>query len=208
VPLLQARQTSLPLGSLWFGFTMIVAVSSAQEHQPRLGELNLPNGPVTRLASPDGSHILYGVPYQIGANDTPQLWIEDTRTHQKHMLLSVGGTLTAVWSAGGSAFSVQDRRASDSTRAFIYDAKNLQRLDLGDRILASDPSARAFAPGHDYFDVERWQGTEQVAVRFHGHTDQQPVVCFDFRYRVSRSGAVEKRSQRVVPLDDKNSCND
>src|SRR5580704_11856543 len=68
-------------------------------------ELVLPNGSLTRLASPDGAHILYGAPYQSGINDGPQLWIEDTRTHHRRMLLSIGGTLTARWSFDGSAFS-------------------------------------------------------------------------------------------------------
>ena len=37
-------------------------------------------------------------------DDGPQLWIEDTRGHQQKMLLSIGGTLSAVWSLGHSAF--------------------------------------------------------------------------------------------------------
>ena len=86
--------------------------------------------------------------------------------------------------------------ASDSTRAYIYDANTLQRWDLAGRILAADPAARRFADGHAYFDPERWENAQQVIVRFHGHTDQAPVVYFEFRYRVSRAGAVVKLSQR------------
>src|ERR1700730_9093396 len=85
--------------SVWI--VMIAALASAQENRPTLPELNLPHGPVRRLGSPDGSRILYGVPYQNGVNDGPQLWIEDTRTHQRKILLSVGGTLSAVWSSDG-----------------------------------------------------------------------------------------------------------
>jgi hypothetical protein len=185
---------------------MIVGFASAQESRPPLSEMKLSYGPVTRLASPDGSHILYGVPYQSGVNDGPQLWIEDTRTHQRQMLLSIGATLSAVWSADGSAFSVQDRWASDSTRTYIYDSKTLQRLDLASRILAVDFGAERFAKGHAYFDLERWETTQQVTVHFHGHTDHAPVSCFDFRYRVDRAGAVEKLSERVFPIDQKNLC--
>ncbi len=67
------------------------------------------------------------------------------------MLLSLGGTLSAVWSADGNEFSVQDHWASDSTRTYIYDSKTLQRLDLASRILAVDFGAERFAKGHAYF---------------------------------------------------------
>src|ERR1022692_1871643 len=102
---------------------MIAGLAAAQENRTiTLKELCLPSGPVTRLSSPDGSRILYGVPYQSGTNDGPQLWIEDTRTHQRKMLLSIGSTLSAVWSPDGTSFSVQDHWASDSARSYIYDA--------------------------------------------------------------------------------------
>jgi hypothetical protein len=180
---------------------LVVASASAQENRPTFLELNLPWGPVTELASPDGSRILYGVPYQNGVNDGPQLWIEDRRTHQRQMLLSIRSTLSAVWAANGSAFSVNDHWASDSARGYIYDANTLQRLDLAGCILAADPSVDRLASGHAYFDVERWETSQQVIVHLHGHTDQPPVVCFNFRYRVSRLGAVEKLSKRVFPVN-------
>jgi hypothetical protein len=186
---------------------MIAALAVAQEKRPTaLPELSLPYGPITRLASPDGSHILYGVPYQSGVDDGPQLWIEDTRTQQREMLLSIAGTLSAVWSPDGSAFSVEDHGASDSARAYLYDARTLQRLDLASRILAVDPGAERFTDAHKYWGLERWESAQQVIVRFHGHTDQPPVVCFNFRYRVSRAGSVEKLSQRVFPVNGETGC--
>src|SRR5436309_5356797 len=90
---------------------MLAAMATAQANPPAASELNLPYGPVTRLASPDGSRTLYGVPYQRGINDGPQLWIEDTRTHQRRLLFDIAGTLSAVWCRDGSAFSVNDRYA-------------------------------------------------------------------------------------------------
>lgn len=163
-------------------------------------ELYLPRGPVKRLASPDGSKILYGVPYQKSASGGPQLWIEDNRTHRRTKLFDVGGTLSAVWSSDGSAFYVNDHWASDRERAYIYDAVTLQRLDIGDHILAQDPESRRFANGHTYFAIEGWEGLQAVAVRFSGHTDQPPVLSFDFRYRISRTGAVKRLSRHVAPV--------
>ena len=200
----------LPPGQLLWRSTVCIAIiaalAAAQENRTTLPELCLPNGPVTRLASPDNSRILYGVPYQSGINDGPQLWIEDTRTHQRNMLLSIGGTLSAIWSPDGSAFAVHDHFASDSARTYIYNAETLQRLDTARRIQAVDPSMQRFASGHEYFDLERWESAQNVIVRLHGHTDQPPVVCFDLSYRVGRTGAVAKLSQRVFPIDRRTFC--
>jgi hypothetical protein len=205
------RKPPSKLPAVWSTLAVCLAIiaglAAAQENRtPPLRELCLPNGPVTRLSSPDGSHILYGVPYQSEINDGPQLWIEDTRTHQREMLLNIGSTLSAVWSPDGTSFSVQDHWASDSARAYIYDADTLQRLDLGRRILTVDRSGERFADGHAYFDLERWEDVQTVLVHFHGHTDERPVVCFDLHYRVSRSGTVEKLSQRVFPINNQTFC--
>jgi hypothetical protein len=158
-----------------------------------------------RLASPDGSKTLFLVPYRNGVNNEAQLWVEDARTHQRQMLMNIARTLSAAWNADSNAFYVQDNQNSDDTLSYIYDAKTLKRLNLAERILVSDPGAERFTGGHFYFDVDRWQGPEQVMVRLHGHTDEPPpVVCFDSRYRVTRAGAVAKLSQRVFPVN--NSC--
>jgi hypothetical protein len=163
-------------------------------------ELYIPGGSVTRLASPDGSKVLYSVPYQKSSNSGPQLWIEDSRTHRRTKLFDIGGTLSAVWSADGSAFYVNDHWASDRERAYIYNAATLERLDILARILAEDPASRIFANGHAYFAIERWEGARDVAVRFSGHTDEPPATSFDIRYRVSRAGAVKKLSQHTARL--------
>jgi hypothetical protein len=177
-------------------FAAVIVVSA----QAPPAELNLFGNftRVMRLASPDGSHILYGVPYGQGMNDEPELWIENTRTQRRRKLLNIPDTLSAVWSSDGSAFYVQDHVASDETFSYIYDTDTLRRLDLAARIQASDPAARRFAHGHAYFDVDGWQGAGEVTVHFHGHTDETPPIsCFDFRYKVSRAGTVVKVSERV-----------
>ncbi len=124
-------------------------VASAQE-------IDLPWGPVKRVASPDGALILYassgyassGYANSIGQN--PQLWIEEVHTHRRTKLLDIGGTLNAVWSSDGRAFYVNNRWASDRETSFIYDAATLQRLDIAASIQTADPRARGFADGHTY----------------------------------------------------------
>ena len=81
--------------------------------------LDLPFGPITRLASPDGSLTLYGVPFQKGVNDGPQLWLEDGRTHQRQKLLDISDGISAGWSPDGMKFYVQDHSSSSSTESYI-----------------------------------------------------------------------------------------
>ena len=81
--------------------------------------LDLPFGSITRLLSPDGSLILYGVPFQKGVNEGPQLWLEDARTHQRQKLLDISDAVSAGWSSDGTEFYVQavaGRRLSGTRR--------------------------------------------------------------------------------------------
>jgi len=89
--------------------------------------------------------------------------VDRGHTHPRRGLRSIGGTLSAAWSADGSALSVVDHWASDSARAYIHDAGTLRRLDLGSRILSVDPDAKRFARGHVYFDVDRWEGLRVIS---------------------------------------------
>jgi hypothetical protein len=161
--------------------------------------LDLPFGSITRLASPDGSLILYGVPFRKDVNGGPQLWLEDARTHQRQKLLDISDGVSAGWSPDGTKFYVQDHSSSSSTESYIYDTRSLKRVDLGALIRKSDSSISRFASGHAYFDMERWEGPQTVIVHFYGHTDTLAVVCFDLRYRVKLSGITTKLEQRIFP---------
>ena len=86
--------------------------------------------------------------YEKAGNNAPELWIENARTHRRTKLFDIGGTVSAAWSADGSAFYVNDHWASDRERAYIYDAATLKRTSIADRILAQDPRSRRFAAGH------------------------------------------------------------
>jgi hypothetical protein len=183
--------------------TALLTVTALMAQTPQ-ARLNLPYGPITRLASPDGRVALYGVPS--GLNTPLQLWIENTRSHERTKLLDIPGTLSAGWSPDGRAFFVLDHRASDQATSYIYDAATLRRLDLAARITASDPATAPFTHGHTYFDADRWEGSDQVLVRLHGHTDTAPVTCFDFRYRVGRDGSVAKLPQHTFPAGSESGC--
>jgi hypothetical protein len=183
-----------------------VRVTAAVQESSRSADLTLPYGRVQTLPSPDGAHTLYGVEFQDGKNDGPQLWIRDNSTGASKLLLTLGGTMQAFWSPDGTAFSVNDHWASDRESAYIYDTETLKRQNVAEDILKADPESRHFTNAHAYFQIERWDGPASVFVRFQGHTDEAPVRCFEFQYRVSRTGVVEKLSERVHPIDT-NLCN-
>jgi hypothetical protein len=177
-----------------------LVTASAQESS-RPAVLTLPGGRVQPLPSPDGAHTLYGVQFQDGKTAGSQLWIRDSSTAAGRLLLTLGGSMQAFWSPDGKEFSVNDRWASDRESAYIYDTETLKRQNVGEDILAADPESRHFTNAHAYFHVERWDGPAQVIVRFHGHTDEAPVQCFELQYRVGRTGVVEKLSERVERID-------
>ena len=181
----------------------VYVTASVQDSSP--AELTLPHGRVQSLPSPDGAHTLYTVEFQNGNNNGPQLWIRNNSTSKSKLLLTLGGTMQAFWSPDGKAFSINDHWASDRENAYIYDTETLKRQNVEEDILAADPKSRDFKNAHAYFQIERWDGPANVFVRFQGHTDEAPVQCFEFQYRVSRSGVVEKLSESVDTTD-QNPC--
>lgn len=190
-----------------FFVALSLATSICAQDKPPV-QLGLPWGSVTRLASPDGAYVLFGLPYRQRVN-TPlvELWFENTRTKQRQMVLTTGGTLSAFWSPDGSAFVVNPG-ISDQAQTYIYDAATLARLDVGREIMAADPSVARFAPGkaHSYFTPERWENNWDLIVHLHGHTDGPPNLCFSIVYRASRAGAIEKMSENVFHIDPANLC--
>jgi len=159
--------------------------------------LSLPRG-TRNLASPDGRWVLYGVPHQQSTSHTPELWIENLRTHRRHKVQDIPDTLRAGWFPDSARFWVEDHSASDRTQAYIYNPETLARLDVRKAVLDSDASASAFDRGHRYYNVAS-AAAQTLLIDFRGHTDEPPVTCFDVRYRVTRAGVVSRLSRRVRP---------
>lgn len=174
---------------------LLFPVLPAAPQQP----LQVPHGPVTELPSPGGRFVLFGLPYQPGARQGPELWIRDRRTGERRRLLALSSTAEAAWSPGGSAFFVADRIASSTTPSYIYERGGRTRLDVEALLRKTDPKLEPFSQGHFYVQAVRWQDSRTILVACFGHTDEPPVRCFRFRYLVSRDGKVRKLSQRVEP---------
>ncbi len=176
-------------------YTTVIATRAARIDQSgpaaEKSDLVLPFGSVKRITSIDGLHTLYGVA-------GTELWIENARTGQHRMVLSTSGTLRAKWSPSGATFSINDNRSSDSTLAYIYNARTLKRTNIAQEIRAADPRARRLLRNaHAYFVVERWDRAQNALIHLSGHTDDSPVACFDLRYRFSPSGTIRKLSEHV-----------
>lgn len=189
---------------------LFMAVSAASPHS---ATVNIPSSDHTRtqrLPSPDGRFVLVGttVRTDLPTQKCPacysletKLWIEDDASHVRRLLLAPGSSAEAGWSPDGSAFFVNDREASDEEFAYLYGTGDLEKFDLERVIMAADPGARRFLNGHFYFDVDRWLNKDTVQVSLRGHTDEAPVKCFLLLYRVSRSGTIQKLSQREGLVD-------
>src|ERR1035441_6528266 len=91
----------------------VIAVSQVKGQQ-RSAPLRPPFGPANQLASPDGAYALFG------SDKAAQLWLEDTRMHQRMMVVKVTvQTLTLAWSPDSAAFIANDRAASDLEISYI-----------------------------------------------------------------------------------------
>jgi len=189
---------------------LLMAVSAAS---PRRATVSVPSSDHTRtqrLPSPDGRFVLVGttVRTDLPTQKCPtcysldtKLWIEDNASHARRLLLAPGSSAEAGWSPDGSAFFVNDREASDEEFAYLYGTGDLKKVDLEKVIMDADPGAKRFFNGHFYFDVDNWLNKDTVQVSLRGHTDKAPVKCFLLRYRVSRSGVIQKLLQRERLVD-------
>lgn len=188
------------------GAACLAAARPRLHLSPKSNYLNKPFGPVNRLLSPDGSQALWG------DYDQSQLWLEDTRTHQRRMVRGITvPTMTLAWSPDSTKFAVNDRAASNVEEAYLYDAASLNSLDLADRLTKSDARAEKIfkAADHSYVHTLGWLDRDHVEVQLSGHTDGEtaggkfhPPDCFDFRYRVSINGEVQPLSALVARWSD------
>jgi hypothetical protein len=196
----------MPLRLFLFALPLFVApLLSAPRVWVNGQRLTLPFGPPKSLASPDGSHLLYGAGTDTAPARSTQLWIEDNRTKQQRKITDVARILSAGWSSDGLSFFVEDDAGSNIALAYLYETATLKRLDIAELISASDAEAKRFAEGHAYFHVREWMDAQHLQIDLTGHTDSPPVDCFDLRYRVGRDGTIERLSRKIAPINS-NAC--
>jgi hypothetical protein len=168
-----------------------------------------------RIPSPDGRWALVSNPNPLfcaGANQAssegtmPELSLINEQTHHMDLVLHQGIGGDAGWAPDSTAFFVNNRIGSNSGDAALYRTDPLKRLDLMEAISKKDPTVRKFMDGHRYVFARKWLSNNEALVQFCGHTDQNPVVQFDIRYRIDLRGAVDKLSQEQNPPGESGDC--
>ena len=152
--------------------------------------INVPFGPLSELASPDGRHVLFLKRTQV----PPELWIRHTGSSESRRLLVVNRTARVQWAADSNALYVVDQDSSSSSETRIYDAQGKLLLTATEALLKADPSLARF-DGHRYVEARDWIDTSTLRVYWFGHTDG-PVTCFTFQYSLGINGQATRTSER------------
>lgn len=193
-----------------FAILVVLALTAEAESPVLAGRLTIPFGRLTRLSSPDGRYMLIGtsrrtvVRHQCPKCSSVQakLWLVDSRSQDRKLLLEVGSTAAASWSPDGKSFYVEDHQNNNSTLTYLYDTESMKKLDIEELIFAIDPEAKRFLDGHTFIDVDRWQDDGDLLIRYSGHTEGPPSTCFLMHYLVSRLGTVKKLSEHIGSPDE------
>ena len=193
---------------LFFVLTSLSVVAQG-ENLRSSARLEIPCKHRTRVSSPSGRYSLVGFTRQQKMKGkcsqckalSSKLWLDDSVTHVRTLLLEVNRSASSGWSPDGKSFYVEDDFGSNGTESYLYEISGLKKLDIGELIDSSDKVAKSLSGGHAYVRVEHWQDSKSLLVRFQGHTDEAPSTCFDFHYLVSRSGNVKKLSEQTGSPD-------
>ena len=173
-------------------------VVSAQVESTRHQVVELPNGPLTRIVSPDKRWALvFECP-----NDCQErnLWIEDS-SHARRLVKKYDRSLAIAWAPDSKRFFVNDDFGSNGSEAFVIDSATLKDIDLGEIITNHDVEAKQFlGAGHSYVRAKRWVNDSTLIVVLFGHFDGTPPrgvpAAFTTEYRVDLNGGVARIFQR------------
>jgi len=157
--------------------------------------VNLPQGPITRLASPDHKWtLIFECP-----NDCAErkLWIEASTSHTRRLVNEYERSLDISWAPDSHSFFVNDEFGSNGTLCYVYDPIALKVQEVAAMLTSGDTDATMFIrAGHSYLKAKQWINSQELLVVLYGHFDDPPARGFTIRYRVSLTGRVQKLSQR------------
>jgi hypothetical protein len=176
---------------------------------------NFPACQEVRIPSPDHQWMLVSNANPLFCPGTKQsknqefandLSLINERAHDKKLVLKYGTGGDAIWAPDSAAFIVNNRIGSNLGEAYLYRTDSLKKLDLTETLLSKDPSIHKLMGGHRYVLARKWLSKDTALVQFCGHTDQTPVVQFDFRYQINLDGAVRQLSRKQSALNDQGDC--
>lgn len=157
--------------------------------------VNLPQGEISRVPSPDGKWIL--VLECLNQCSERKLWVEETSIHSRKLVKEYGRSLDISWAPDSQLFFVNDNSGSTNARCYVYEPTSLKETDIAKLMLASDSDVDQFLnAGHSYFRATRWLNEHELLVVLTGHNDGSPPGAFTLRFRVDLRGKVRKLSYR------------
>jgi hypothetical protein len=169
------------------------------------GNGNFPSCQQVRIMAPNGNWALVSPPNPEFcpkedkgkyADFEPKLFLMNESNHRKRLVMRYSSGGDVGWAPGSMAFFVNEQVGSNVGDAYIYGTASLKKLDLTDVIFRSDSAAAKFKIGHRYVRARKWIDDHSILVQFCGHTDESPVIQFDFRYRVTVTGQVQTLFQK------------
>jgi hypothetical protein len=156
--------------------------------------VNLPQGEVSRIPSPNGKWtLIFECP-----NDCIErkLWVEETSSRARKLVKEYERSLDISWAPDSRFFFVNDNSGSTDARCYVYEAASLKETDVAKVVVAGIPDAEQFLnSGHSYLRAKRWLNSHELLVVLTGHNDGLPPGAFTLQYRVDLSGRVQKLSQ-------------
>jgi len=172
----------------------LFGITEAQDELGRRQVIDLPQGDVTRIPSPDRKWTLvFECPNHCAER---RLWIEDGKSHTRRLVGEYERDLSVSWAPNSKSFFVDDEYGSNGTLAYIYDADNLKKTELAMLLEAADPKTTGLLKaGHSYLKAKRWLSSQDLLVILYGHFDEHHPRAFTVLYRVDRDGRVVKLSE-------------
>jgi hypothetical protein len=173
----------------------------AQIKSSATGVVLLPQGPVTRIPSPNRQWtLIFECP---DYSKMRKLWIVDNSSQAKKLVKDYDRSLAIAWAPDGRRFFVDDAYGSSGSGSYVIDATTLKITDLA-VIIANNvaDSTQFFNSGHSYFQAERWISSHELLVVLFGHFDETHPSrlprSFSIKYRVDLNGSAMTISQRSV----------
>ena len=199
-----AAKLSPLLALIWLSPFTVTAQTPPAHHQPIV--VSLPQGPVTRIPSPDRRWMLvfefpasdksHSAECRTGQNETRKLWIKRKGSHERTLVRDFDRSLDISWSPDSQHFFVNDASGSTDTLGYVYDPVTLKATALADVVTSADPNAKKYlGAGHSYLEANRWINSHELSVMLWGHFDEERVG-FKIKYRVDLDGRVERLYKR------------
>lgn len=159
------------------------------------GIVTLPQGPVTRIPSPNGRWtLIFECPDSCRER---KLWLEDGASQKRKLVREYRRSLAVAWAPNGTRFFVEDDYGSNGASSYVVDPETLNIIDPTNIIANSDEKATEYLnAGHAYVRAKRWINSHELVIVLAGHFDEPPARAFTIVYRVDLDGSAKRISWR------------